>query len=184
MEKREQDILKKIESETKEVEVPESLEPSRIEKMLEEKGDKKRKNRTKIYRFAGLAAACALLAAGIGVCQMTGTRGGVKSDNTKETLESSSEESAIVEEDTAQGAVEKNDKEETDDYSKIYAYIEKQNKENSYDTGMTFGALEREESVTSSQADIAVEKNAGDGVGTSSGYSETNVRQEGVDEAD
>ena len=80
--------------------------------------------------------------------------------------------------------MKKNNKEETDDYSKIYAYIEKQNKENSYDTGMTFGALEREESVTSSQADIAVEKNAGDGMGASSGYSETNVRQEGVDEAD
>ena len=75
MEKREQDILKKIESETKEVKVPESLKPSQIEKMLEEKGDKKRKNRTKIYRFAGLAAACVVLAAGIGVYQTTGTWG-------------------------------------------------------------------------------------------------------------
>lgn len=184
MEKREQDILKKIESKTNEVKVPERLEPSQIEKMLEEKGDRKKKTRTKIYRFATLAAACALLAAGIGVYQTADTWGGTKSDSTKEPAESSSEESAIVEEGNAQDVVEKSDEEETDDYSKIYAYIEKQNKESSYDTGMTFGTMAREESVTNSQADIAVEKNAGDGMGTSSGYSETNVRQEGVDEAD
>lgn len=184
MEKREQDILKKIESKTNEVKVPERLEPLQIEKMLEEKGDRKKKTRTKIYRFATLAAACALLAAGIGVYQTADTWEGTKSDSTKETAESSSEESAIVEEGNAQDAVEKSDEEETDDYSKIYAYIEKQNKESSYDAGMTFGTMAREESVTSSQADIAVEKNAGDGMGVSSGYFETNVRQEGVDEAD
>ena len=102
MEKREQDILKKIESKTNEVKVPERLEPLQIEKMLEEKGDRKKKTRTKIYRFATLAAACALLAAGIGVYQTADTWGGTKSDSTKEPAESSSEESAIVEEGNAQ----------------------------------------------------------------------------------
>ena len=38
MEKREQDILNKIEEKTRDVQVPESLEPGQIEKLLEEKG--------------------------------------------------------------------------------------------------------------------------------------------------
>ena len=39
MEKREQDILNKIEEKTRDVQVPESLEPGQIEKLLEEKGE-------------------------------------------------------------------------------------------------------------------------------------------------
>lgn len=38
MEKREQDILKKIEEKTEEIKVPDSLMPEQIEKLLEEKG--------------------------------------------------------------------------------------------------------------------------------------------------
>ena len=38
MEKREQDILKKIEEKTKDIQVPEKLEPEQMERLLEEKG--------------------------------------------------------------------------------------------------------------------------------------------------
>lgn len=67
MEKREQDILNKIEEKTRDVQVPESLEPGQIEKLLEEKGKGGRPGRGKLYRIGGLLAACLVLAAGIKV---------------------------------------------------------------------------------------------------------------------
>ena len=69
MEKREQDILKKIEEKTKDIQVPEKLEPEQMERLLEEKGTKRRRRTMAPYRIGGLLAACLLLAAGI---QITG----------------------------------------------------------------------------------------------------------------
>ena len=68
MERREQDILNKVEEKTKDVQVPESLKPGQIEKLLQEKDNKYKPNRAGVYRIGGLLAACLVLAAGIGTC--------------------------------------------------------------------------------------------------------------------
>lgn len=173
MEKRDQDILKKIEEKTKDVQVPEDLMPERIEKRLEEQGIKKEKGNKKIYRYGSLAAAaCIVLVAGILLA------GGYRSG-----LSESTEE---IEDAVAGSGQEEN----TDTYEKIYAYLEKQNEE----SGGGFLDIFRGEVSSGSAADESVQiesstaKEAATSMaadtGMSGGYSETNVRQEGVDEAD
>ena len=51
MERREQDILDKVEEKTKDIQVPESLRPEQIEKLLEEKGKNNKSNRARLYRI-------------------------------------------------------------------------------------------------------------------------------------
>ena len=72
MEKREQEILEKIEEKTKDVKVPESLMPEKIEMLLEDKGKKSGITRTNLYRIGGPLAACLVLAAGIGIAGNVG----------------------------------------------------------------------------------------------------------------
>lgn len=182
MEKREQDILKKIEEKTEEVKVPDSLMPEQIEKLLEEQGVQKKRPVKKIYKFGGLAAACVILAAGI---LLTGRIGGKTSEvPEKAEMEAETEQDALSESSSEDGK-----EENTDKYEKIYAYLkerETEGEEGFFDTfrgGITSGGAEAakemqlEDSVTEN---ISAAQSASDG----GSYSETNVRQQGVDEGD
>lgn len=177
MEKREQDILKKIEEKTEEIKVPDSLMPEQIEKLLEEKGVQKKSRIKKIYRYGSLAAACVALAAGI---FLAGQFGG----ETPEDMDAA-EVKAVEEQDTEET------EENTDTYEKIYAYLKERETEAEEERGffdtfrdsITSGGADTaketkmEESVAE---DMSVAQSAADG----GSYSKTNVRQQGVDEGD
>lgn len=140
MEKREQDILKKIEEKTEEIKVPDSLMPEQIEKLLEEKGVQKKPRIKKIYRYGSLAAACVALAAGI---FLAGQFGG----ETPEDMDAA-EVKAVEEQDTEET------EENTDTYEKIYAYLKERETEAEEERGFfdTF-----RDSITSGGADTAKE---------------------------
>ena len=171
MDDRELKILKKIEEETKDVVVPESLQPEEIEKLLEKQPVKKKYS----YWSKGLVAASVLL-----VCGMVY---GI-SRNAEETSTVPEEASEVTEGaavDEAKGFVT------ASEYEDIYAYVdayweevEKQNR------GIAIADLGFKEAVEEAAvADSAVTTGAAP-MEKSSGasHSETNVRQEGVDEAD
>lgn len=177
MEKREQEILEKIEEKTKDIKVPESLMPEQIEKLLEEKGNKHNIKRTNLYRIGGLLAACLVLAAGIGVAGNVGRNTDLGNVN-RATVEMAEDESS-----TAAG----------DDYKKVYSYIkakldmQKNNEARYFDMGeesaeaLTSGGMQKQsvaEDVAVAASDTASSQSAG------GAYSETNVRQDGVDEGD
>lgn len=179
MEKREQDILKEIEDKANDVKVPESLEPLQIEKMLEEKAKKKNNKRKVIYRLGGLAAACVVLVTGIFLYNRNDMEKKLQSGY-------SSESSEVLSDETAETDEKNNGENTTDDYKEIYACIEKQQKERSYYDGGFFETMESTFSNGSAKMESAVEDSAvANGTYSGTGdYSETNLREAGVDEAD
>ena len=119
MERREQDILDKVEEKTKDIQVPESLRPEQIEKLLEEKGKNNKSNRARLYRIGGLLAACLVLAAGIGITRNMGKN--MTLGNTTENVAELTEEST---QDTGGGsspedASDAGSEEKTDNYKKV-----------------------------------------------------------------
>lgn len=193
MEKREQDILKKIDEKSKDVQVPEKLMPKQIEKLLKEQEKKKTSGSRKLYRIGSLLAACLVLAVGVGIAGNMG-REHVTDDAAKNVpAESETEIAKDMEEDTEKDtAAEEN----ADDYKKVYSYIKAKLDEQAEKESIFFDTLESgsAKSVASEEAkreiaDIAESTDmAAEDMGsanTSGGeYSETNVRQEGVDEGD
>lgn len=182
MEKREQDILKKIEEKTEDVRVPDGLMPEQIEKLLEEKGVQKKRPGKKIYKYGGLAAACIVLVAGI---LLAGKVGGKMSEDPG---------MAGVEVGTEQDTLSENGREDekeknTEKYEKIYAYLkerETEEEEGFFDTfrgGITSGGAETSKEMQLEDGvaeNISAVQSAADG----GSYSETNIRQQGVDEGD
>ena len=177
---------------TEDTQVPASLEPEQIEKMLL----KKKKEKTARYRrkYAGIAAAaCLCLAVGV-TAALTGQRGddsssgagaeiGSETGNAGEAAEGESTESETK---IASAA----------DYDQIYDYIqaelkyqEKQAKKQArmYSGGTVSdgGEIASADSAAmySGSAQTAAAYTGADSTGTS-GYSETNVREESVGEAD
>lgn len=194
MEKREQDILKKIEEKTKDIQVPEKLEPEQMERLLEEKGTKRRRRTMTPYRIGGLLAACLLLAAGI---QITGNlRNDMPAEKAAKSTTEIAKEALKDEKDGLTPEDEEDAAGGEDDYKKVYSYIkakldmqEQEQKEiRLFDTAKSDTAKSMESGGMTE--DIAVEESvmaAADTGGTEASgasYSETNVRQEGVDEAD
>lgn len=175
---------------TEDTQVPASLEPEQIEKMLL----KKKKEKTARYRrkYAGIAAAaCLCLAVGV-TAALTGQRGddsssgaeiGSETGNAGEAAEGESTESETK---IASAA----------DYDQIYDYIqaelkyqEKQAKKQArmYSGGTVSdgGEIASADSAAmdSGSAQNAAAYSGADSTGTS-GYSDTNVREESVGEAD
>ena len=177
---------------TEDTQVPASLEPEQIEKMLL----KKKKEKTARYRrkYAGIAAAaCLCLAVGV-TAALTGQRGddsssgagaeiGSETGNAGEAAEGESTESETK---IASAA----------DYDQIYDYIqaelkyqEKQAKKQArmYSGGTVSdgGEIASADSAAmySGSAQNAAAYTGADSTGTS-GYSDTNVREESVGEAD
>ncbi len=192
MNRQEQDIVEKLKAQTDEIKVPESLEPEQIEKMLEEKEkDKKGKNKNqRLYRIGGLAAACVALAAGMLVYM--GSRD----------ITGSGRDAAVPQAKDMEASDEKMVASATD-YGEVYDYLDAYRQE-----------IEREQSrareeIVLYEEEIASDSAAGGAamdMGAASGnsvaklagseemgsqeaeyaedYSETNVRQDGVDEGD
>lgn len=168
MDKREQDIVTKIDEKTRDIKTPDSLRPDTVEKMLEVHNQKTR--RWSPARIAGLAAACLVLVAGVSVAVMWngGGTGKVKTEQ-----KSATGGDAIA---------------SAKDYDQIYSYIENYNKQQK-NMEAAYGTLESKEIATEdssaeSAGNTAAQMSKSDSGAAASAYSSTNVRQEGVDEAD
>lgn len=185
MKNNEQDILDIVREKLEDVAVPESLEPEQIEMKLLEMEQSKRssKAKKKIYYYGGLMAACLVLAAGIYTI-------GSYSGNTQNV-----EEAAPAEEETEAASVEKSiDRtvHTAKNYEEIYQYLEVKRKEYEKSNDISFTDLfgwgtAEEEAAADTVADAApmeMAKSATTETGAGGDYSTTNVRQEGVDEAD
>lgn len=163
------------------VKVPESLEPKAIEKMLEKKNAEKKKKQRWKYRGAAAAAACVCLAVGVaagtGIFSGKTTGKDTVADTGKEKGEPSGQ-TGSEEQEAGQIAFAK-------DYEEIYACIEAQNKEWNKESNDTTESSVKYEG----RAMEEIAESADTGGKTASGvengsYSETNVREDGVGEAD
>lgn len=164
MEKREQDLLYKIEVGSENVVVPDSLKPENMKKKLEQCAweERRRKSRRQ-WKFAGAAAAGIVLVAGITVYQNR-TRM-VKSDSA--VINSADSSDGVVAKSVEKCPVNKGNQENQKYYAKSYKEIRKY-----------IEASEKEETAKGSTKEQLL---CADATGD---YSNTNVRQEGVDEAD
>lgn len=161
------EIEEKIRELTRDIKVPDSLEPEAVEKLLEqEKRERVRKHR---WKYAGIgAAACLCLAVGVGAVLW---RGGTGSRGGEDYAADGSEAAAGGQAESGSGKSEVIASAE--DYDQIYEYIQREQQEvekqtRQYDSGIV------EESAM----------DAGGAAENSGTYSDTNVRSEGVGEAD
>lgn len=164
MEKREQDLLYKIEVGSENVVVPDSLKPENMKKKLEQCAwEERRRKRRRQWKLAGAAAAGIVLVAGITVYQNR-TRM-VKSDSA--VINSVDSSDGVVAKSVEKCPVNKGNQENQKYYAKSYKEIRKY-----------IEASEKEETAKGSTKEQLL---CADATGD---YSNTNVRQEGVDEAD
>ena len=164
MEKREQDLLYKIEVGSENIVVPDSLKPENMKKKLEQCAwEERRRKRRRQWKFAGAVAACIVLVAGITVYQNR-TRM-VKSDSA--VINSADSSDGVVAKSVEKCPVNKGNQENQKYYAKSYKEIRKY-----------IEASEKEETAKGSTKEQLL---CADATGD---YSNTNVRQEGVDEAD
>lgn len=164
MEKREQDLLYKIEVGSENVVVPDGLKPENMKKKLEQCAwEERRRKRRRQWKLAGAAAAGIVLVAGITVYQNR-TRM-VKSDSA--VINSADSSDGVVAKSVEKCPVNKGNQENQKYYAKSYKEIRKY-----------IEASEKEETAKGSTKEQLL---CADATGD---YSNTNVRQEGVDEAD
>lgn len=164
MEKREQDLLYKIEVGSENVVVPDSLKPENMKKKLEQCAwEERRRKRRRQWKLAGAAAAGIVLVAGITVYQNR-TRM-VKSDSA--VINSADSSDGVVAKSVEKCPVNKGNQENQKYYAKSYKEIRKY-----------IEASKKEETAKGSTKEQLL---CADATGD---YSNTNVRQEGVDEAD
>lgn len=170
MSKWEEDMIEQIRKESEDIQIPDSLRPDQIEKRLTERP---KKYHWKKGYTAGLAAACCLLVCGA----VLGTQKNLQ------------RVSPVEKQDTATDQAESYDIQTAKSYDQIYEYLQA-NQDDQY--GIDDGMLEQSAVAESAEdstsmkstasADRSVAQN-GKASGEAS-YSETNVRQDGVDEAD
>lgn len=170
MNKWEEDMIEQIRKESEDTQIPDSLRPNQIEKRLSERP---KKYHWKKRYTAGLAAACCLLVCGA----VLGTQKNLQ------------RVSPVEKQDTATDQAESSDIQTAKSYDQIYEYLQA-NQDDQY--GIDDGMLEQSAVAESAEdstsmkstasADRSVAQN-GKASGEAS-YSETNVRQDGVDEAD
>ena len=170
MNKWEEDMIEQIRKESEDIQIPDSLRPDQIEKRLSERP---KKYHWKKEYTAGLAAACCLL-----VC---GAVWGIQKNPQRV--------SPVEKQDTATDQAESSDIQTAKSYDQIYEYLQA-NQDNQYgtDTGMLERGVVTESAEDSSSTNSAAAVDTGVAQNSKSSenavYSETNVRQEGVDEAD
>ena len=188
----EQKMIDQISEMSENVDVPDSLKPENIEKLLE---GKKQKKRFRPYQIGLVAAACVIVAAGIGMWQYGKGTGG-------QTNASSVASSGAQADSGASGGNQNKEKKISNSkkiktagsYEEIYKYI-KRAEENSgiamYARGSNETAAVQESTgsarAVDSSADTAKASMADTGAETAvtdGSYSQTNVRQSGVDEGD
>lgn len=195
----EKDIEEQLKSQAEEVKIPDSLKPENIEKMLNEKAEKKRKLKP-AYAIAA-AAACCVIVVGIAVAG-----GGIKGNQDKsqnadmlvsDAEADSADDSTQIQGETESGTQAGGDAVSVDkkiasakDYDEIFKYItaekknqEKMNSNYGYRTESSSDGVAN----TAGAADAGSAKMAGgteEAADGFSSYSDTNIRQEGVEEGD
>lgn len=175
MDRKEQEILRKIRENTEEIPVPESLRPEEIRNRLEQDpyGKTFRKYRRRVYRAGAVAAACLAVVCGILIWA------GQPQEQT------STDPGKWTEERLA----DKGNKIRTaGDYEEIYGYMEQEleiteeaEPIQARDSTASYDAGAGGENLASSGAS---EAQSTDRASASDDYSVTNLRQEGVDEGD
>lgn len=159
----EKDLRDLVEKETKDIIVPENLQPAMIEKRLLEHNKKLKKQRQKKIMTA---AACCVVVAGIGVAAMKISDQSIGSEIAVSTAKYEEKSSGVVE--TIATAK---------DYDEIYDWINTKLEQDQIIQAKSYGMVEYAmEDSASTESSMAV--------ATGSGYSDTNVREEGVGEAD
>ena len=193
MKKNEQDILNIVKEKMENVDVPESIMPEQIEKKIAEMDELKGAGRSnpkkkKFYYYGGLVAACLVLATGVYTI-------GNYSRINAEVEEAAPEEGSKAEGSEEETASIDRTVHTAKDYEQIYEYIEAVFAETrEKETGgianlFSWASGGVEESATEEAADMApaeapMAKTMTAETGAGGDYSTTNVRQEGVDEAD
>lgn len=195
MDKREKEVLEQVRQQAADVEIPESLKPENIRRMLEEKESRAnqgriRKGRWGVRQMSALAAACIVLVIGIMVWRTSGT-GGVATETGEAAAGSGNAEPAKISESSAVATAES--------YEQVYQYYQEYQKKQeeerkAYESGGTvdgtFESIFDLGMAKNAAGDVKMKEEAAEdaratvGQAESGGYSQTNVRQEGVDEAD
>lgn len=178
MEKREQDLLHKIEAGSENVVVPDSLKPENMKKKLEQCAwEERRRKRHRQWKFAGAAAACIVLVAGITVYQKKTERLGATVTSSADSADGAVAES-VEECPVNKGAQEKY-------YAKSYKEIRKYIETSEKEEGIAYSKSADDFLGTGPENGVETQKSsAADSTEVTRDYSTTNVRQEGVDEAD
>lgn len=161
------ELGERLRSEAREVEIPKALKPENIEKLLVEKGRRKRRIRP-IYTIAA-AAACCMIVIGAAAWGL-GIRG--DSDGKHASARSESASASGSGKLPLTGTVPPEQKiASAKDYDEVYQYIEAEKKS-------------RDKAQLSYGYARGADENASAAAGSFSSYSDTNIRQEGVDEGD
>ncbi len=194
--KTDQDLMDDLRKMADDLPVPPALEPDSVERMLEERAQKKRRKYVRIYGGAA-AAACVCVVIGLSAAYLTGRPGNEAADyaagnsDASGSVESASSDSAMSGggENADAGAVELSAEQAdelttAEDYNEIYGYIQDQRDAEeklaaTHSDGGFFGAVE--DSAASQESSSAAATGTS---GKSGSYSDTNVRTEGVGEAD
>lgn len=159
----EKDLRDLVEKETKDIIVPENLQPEMIEKRLLEHNKKLKKQRQKKIMTA---AACCVVVVGIGAAAMKISEQSIRSEIAVGTAKYEEKSSGVVE--TIVTAK---------DYDEIYDWINTKLEQDQIIQAKSYGMVEYAmEDSASTESSMAV--------ATGSSYSDTNVREEGVGEAD
>lgn len=230
----EKDLKKLMEEQSAHIEIPDSLKPDQVERMLESRGKRKR---NQYYGRIAAVAACGLLVIGVAAAGAGGLGSTGKQDTSPIAMEEIQDAAGAPEEaeggtsagqaaseDTASGKQDpdngnkegafgadsqekKSSKEEESgrkfevteirtakNYDEIYEYLEEQYRktqkemesyatadEATMDSGMV---LDDSVKMESAPEVAATDDAAGSDMSGASGYSDTNVREEGVGEAD
>ena len=194
--KTDQDLMDDLRKMADDLPVPPALEPDSVERMLEERAQKKRRKYVRIYGGAA-AAACVCVVIGLSAAYLTGRPGNEAADyaagnsDASGSVESASSDSAMsggaesADAGAAELSAEQADELTTaEDYNEIYGYIQDQRDAEekmtaTHSDGGFFGAVE--DSAASQESSSAAATGTS---GKSGSYSDTNVRTEGVGEAD
>ena len=185
MEDREKNLEEMIRNMAEDTGIPASIHPDAVEKRLEDVKKEKRLKNRRIYTGIA-AAACLCIAAGIGgsylyyayngngtsdMASSTASGAGAGAGGAGEdSSETSVENESLLDESTIRAAV---------DYNEIYKYIQAGQEQSWLLTGSSDGIEDM--AATENSADGGSASYKGNGADT---YSDTNVREEGVGEAD
>ena len=187
MEDREKELEELIRSMAENTGIPASIHPDAVEKKLEAaKAEKKRRLRRKY--IAGAAAACLCIAIGIAGGYLHFYQG---TSATSDMAASSMDSAAGVpseSDESADGGAEESLIASAESYDEIYKYIQAEREQTESDAGISsrFGIME-ESASTADSASAGSASNSGSAAsagGSGTSYSDTNMREEGVGEAD
>ena len=196
MEKREQDMLERIRSASDGLQVPEALAPDQIRKKLEEAGaagkeeepgrtKQEKEGKVRLFLRSARGRQLSVLAAGLVLVCLAGaawTLAGRSGAGSADALPAAGEETARGEGgQAASGSADGEALRTAESYDEIYAYLEAYQQEQE---SRDFKVSSRGASAADGGVESAASTAADSASAYAGSYSDTNVRQEGVGEAD